>query len=367
MFARLWASWGRYFSHILYLCFSLPLLAAYFASGVAPTSFLGWLMSLMALAFPFLWLGQLFWVCWFWWRRALLRWFSLGLMLLTTGTMGGYIQLRFGVAEREQWRALTWNVHYFSYLHLQSPKTIGKEKNLQLVLEAIKAQKADLVFLQEFTGARGDLTARAHDYMTNTLGYAYHYSGGQSSLAIYSHFPLRNGRTIDFENSYNSALSAEVLINGRWLRLYNVHLQSVRLGSDAEHILERSDLSAEQRAAVRAKYGRVAHKLRRAFELRAEQARWLAAEIEKCSLPVLLAGDLNDTPASFASMRLYRLLNDSFRDAGTGTGSTYAGALPWLRIDYQFSSLPLRCAWHSVVHSVRHSDHYPVLCGWTWE
>lgn len=361
------ASLRAYLSYLIYGAISLPLLSAWVAARWSPESFFGWLLALTALMFPFLWIMQLLWGLWAWWRRQALRWLSLGLLLLTMPTMGGYVQLRFGIAEKEAWRVLTWNVHYFDYLHRRDSKQFGKDKNLQLVLEAIKAQDADVVCAQEFTGARGDLTARAHEYMTRTLGYEYHYSGGQSSLAIYSRFPLRNGRTIDFEQSYNSALSVEVQIAGRWLRLYNVHLQSVRLGDDAEHILEQGDLRAEQRQAVRAKYGRVAHKLRRAFALRAEQARWLAADIAKCPLPVLLVGDLNDTPASYAYRRLYRLLNDSFRDAGAGVGSTYAGALPWLRIDYQLAAPALRCAWHSVVHTVRHSDHYPILCGWRWE
>jgi endonuclease/exonuclease/phosphatase family metal-dependent hydrolase len=344
------------------ICLSLGLLAPY----VAPTSTVRILIALLGLAFPYFFLWQLSFTALYLWRREkVILYISAALSLFSLGQMSSYFQLRFGAAGGEKIRIMSYNVHYFDYLHRRD-KSVSRQKNMDIILSEISDAKADIVCLQEFSGATAALSTAAHEYMLGKNGYTYFYRGGRSSLAIYSRYPLENGETINFEDSHNGAICADAFIDGKKTRIYNLHLQSIKLGNDAEHILESSDLSKSKSAQTKQKYSRVSRKLRHAFAMRSEQAQTITAHLSKCKPAILLAGDFNDTPISYSYRQLTRYLSDSFRKGGTGLGSTYAGAIPWLRIDYILADPTFKIHWHSVRQSARASDHYPILVGLSW-
>lgn len=356
----------RYLGLIMGSICSLLLALAMLAPYTAPSSAISIIIAILGLAFPYFFLAELFVIFWSWWNKLrYMLYLSAALSIFALLKMGGYVQFRLGAATGEKFRILTYNVHYFDYLHRQNG--LAKDKNMFSILKDIGETKADIVCLQEFSASTSAFSEQAHLYMLSDLGYKYYYKGGRSSLAIYARFPLSNGRTINFEGSYNGAICADALIDGRAVRLYNLHLQSIKLGADAEHIIESSDLKRREAAATKQKYSRVGGKLRQAFRLRQQQAEELAADFKQCPLPLLVTGDLNDTPISYTYHCLNRYLYDSFREAGTGFGSTYAGAIPWLRIDYVFADPKFKVNWHSVRQQARAADHYPVLVGFSWK
>jgi endonuclease/exonuclease/phosphatase family metal-dependent hydrolase len=58
-------------------------------------------------------------------------------------------------------------------------------------------------------------------------------------------------------------------------------------------------------------------------------------------------------------------MHDAFREKGLGSGATFAGVLPFLRIDYVLSSQdlqPFRCK----TLTKRFSDHYGVMATVGW-
>ena len=92
---------------------------------------------------------------------------------------------------------------------------------------------------------------------------------------------------------------------------------------------------------------------------REEQANFIAEHIQNSPHPVLVCGDMNDTPNSYAYGQLAKSLKDAFREKGSGLGSTYAGLIPFLRIDYIFTS-PNNLVEEFKVVSNSTSDHYPI-------
>ena len=83
-------------------------------------------------------------------------------------------------------------------------------------------------------------------------------------------------------------------------------------------------------------------------------------DIEKCPVEAFVCGDFNDDPMSYTYSRMKRGRKDSFREAGSGFGATYARMWPLLRIDYIM--LPER--FEAISHQtprVEYSDHYPVI------
>jgi endonuclease/exonuclease/phosphatase (EEP) superfamily protein YafD len=82
--------------------------------------------------------------------------------------------------------------------------------------------------------------------------------------------------------------------------------------------------------------------------------------ISECSLPLILAGDMNDIPSSWLYAQITKYLADTYRDKGLGFCTTYNGSFPRFRIDMvfrspQFSTLSYRRIKTDL------SDHYPVL------
>jgi len=102
-------------------------------------------------------------------------------------------------------------------------------------------------------------------------------------------------------------------------------------------------------------------KLKTAYIKRAEQVDSISAHINNCPHPVIVCGDFNDTPVSYAYRKLTRGLKDAFITTGKGLGNTYLGIFPSFRIDYILHSLDFVPLIFEKVN-VELSDHYPIIC-----
>ncbi|MDP3444689.1 MAG: endonuclease/exonuclease/phosphatase family protein, partial [Ignavibacteria bacterium] len=101
-------------------------------------------------------------------------------------------------------------------------------------------------------------------------------------------------------------------------------------------------------------------KLLNTFKIRATELEDLSSFLKTNDLPLLICGDFNDTPSSYIYNELIKLnLHDAHLAGGKYLGVTYAGNLPWLRIDYIFFSKGLN-AGKSRVYPISSSDHYPI-------
>ena len=97
-----------------------------------------------------------------------------------------------------------------------------------------------------------------------------------------------------------------------------------------------------------------------ASKARALQAQELVRRMEESPYPVIVAGDFNDTPMSYAMHALRgSRADDTFAVASWGPGGTHLGAIPGLRIDGVLADTSLHCVAHKT-HGVLMSDHRPV-------
>ena len=324
-------------------------------------------MALLGFCFPYLFIIQVIFLLIFWKKQYKgLLYCALAMLIISFANMRNYLQISTTSFQKEDFKVLSYNVHYFDYL-FRNKLVKDRTENLKIVLDELAQENADILCLQEFSGATKALTQSAHEYMLQTLKYPYFYKGGKSSLAIYSKFPLKAGKTIHFENSFNGGISAIATIGKTEVKIYNVHLQSIKLGEDAEHILEKQDLSKKQADATKEKYWRIGGKLRKAFILRTEQVKTLDQLFVQDTHTTILAGDFNDTPISYTYNMMSKYFYDSFVQGGWGFGSTYAGNLPWLRIDYIMATPMLKIHWHKVIKTAKASDHYPISVGFSLE
>ncbi len=96
--------------------------------------------------------------------------------------------------------------------------------------------------------------------------------------------------------------------------------------------------------------------------MRAEQSEMIANYIKDSPYPVVVMGDYNDTPQSYAYRKIKKGMHDAFKVAGRGFGNTYAGELPSLRIDYIMYSNPM-VSYQFKRLKPDYSDHFPIT---TW-
>lgn len=224
-------------------------------------------------------------------------------------------------------RLVSWNAEGFQ---------LNKD-TLQASSAFIRNLHPDVICLQE----------RPHDILLNrdsisaAFGYPYRVFNSREdevlNLAVYSRFPLSNMKEYYFPNSYNKVLQIDLQYERRTIRLFNIHLQTTGMtpAFQENNLLHTYQLNARERN---------------------RQAQLLAEAIASSPYPVILCGDLNDTPISYAYRKLADKLDDCFLKAGNGWGGTYQPANNLFRIDYTFCSPKLKTlAYH--LYSNCWSDH----------
>jgi endonuclease/exonuclease/phosphatase (EEP) superfamily protein YafD len=76
--------------------------------------------------------------------------------------------------------------------------------------------------------------------------------------------------------------------------------------------------------------------------------------------PVIVVGDLNETPYGWAYGTLRERLKNSFEEAGRGFGFTLNRSPFLVRIDNQFYSKDFTVKQFVTLRNINYSDHFPI-------
>lgn len=349
------------FNSILFFMNSIVavmLIFVYLAPYCNPKFF--YILSILALGYPYLLSLNIGFALWWLYRQKRKFYLSLVVLLIGSGHLLNFVGLQFinrTKLSKEGISVMSYNVRYFDAPFHKDESFLLKEQDQ--ILRNIKTSPADIFCGQEFSGRSGFYNKRAQTFFKKNLKMPYSYAAGKSSLAIFSKYPILNKGVLEFKNSFNGAIFVDVLYKKQRVRVYNLHLQSVRLGSDEDEVLKTENLQSLNAPKTKQKYRRIGQKLKKAFVSRSVQADFIAQHIEESPYPVILCGDFNDTPISYTYHCIAQKLNDCFRAKGAGLGSTYAGNLPFLRIDYIFTSKDFMVQDFKKI-TLNGSDHYPV-------
>jgi endonuclease/exonuclease/phosphatase family metal-dependent hydrolase len=94
--------------------------------------------------------------------------------------------------------------------------------------------------------------------------------------------------------------------------------------------------------------------------MRANQAHVIDREIRESRNPyIVVCGDFNDTPISYAYRTIKGDLEDAFVESGSGMGISFNRYRFLFRIDYILHSKNMK-AYNCTVGKLKVSDHYPV-------
>jgi endonuclease/exonuclease/phosphatase family metal-dependent hydrolase len=232
-------------------------------------------------------------------------------------------------------------------------------------VQFISEEKVDIVCFQEFfylenmspslSDIRDGLKTTKHYY----IDHFEHTNNIYYGIATFSKYPIIGKGNIRFKNSLNSAIYTDILIKGDTIRVYNNHLQSYKIHHDDIEFIDNFKFEYNEDQVRHAKS--LSAKMYRAYVKRAEQAEIVSDHIKNSPYPVIVCGDFNDTPVSFAYNKVKGKLKDSFVESGYGVSNTYNGNIPSFRIDYIFHD-SFFSSQNYERKDVAFSDHYPVMC-----
>ncbi|MBK8243462.1 MAG: endonuclease/exonuclease/phosphatase family protein [Saprospiraceae bacterium] len=323
----------------------------YLVVGVDPRSF--WIFSISSLLVPAsFFINLMFVIFWifFKWRNA---WISFILLLFSFNYLNKFIAFNDsnnqGKCKSSAITVMSYNV--YGLKNLKDTIDQSQLTNKQQFTSFLRKTNPDVLCVQE-----DNLFADGVINKTGLFPY-FHYLINHGA-AIYSKHPILDNGQVDFGTKTNSCLWADLLIDGKKLRIYSVHLQSNRISSEIERLADNDVEINEQNLNV---IRRMMVKYRRMSIRRAEQAIQVKNHAANSPFPVIIAGDFNDTPYSYAYEQLTEKRKDSFLECGKGIGSTFVGALPGLRIDFVLADeKKIEFCFHRVMQTT-FSDHNPVF------
>lgn len=349
---------------ILNLLGALAMLLAYLAPLVNPSRI--FFPALFGLAYPYLLMLHLVFL--FYWLLRLKKEILISFLIILLGWnhLKSLIPFNFRPAEipvnasQDNFlKAMSYNVRGFN-IYEWSQKPEAKRE----IFTFLEAQEPELLCFQEYYSS--SINGQTHRDICRQLDYlphnAVYYTADPANrkgfgIATFSKYPILKKSRIPFNSSFNAAMFTDILYRKDTIRVFNIHLQSIRFQEDNYAFLDTARLkySNEQINEIRA----IGSRLKTAFSLRAEQAKIISRYIKDSPHPVVVMGDFNDPPQSYAYRKIKKGLDDSFMESGKGFGNTYAGELPSLRIDYIMYGPPILSTDFKRIKT-DYSDHYPI-------
>jgi len=222
----------------------------------------------------------------------------------------------------------------------------------QDILAEMRRQKVDVLCMQEYNENSGD--------KKNSVSYKEYFpymAVGREDMVIYSRYPIKAHDAILFDYTANSAMWADIDVNGDLLRVYNVHLQTTGINRTLHQAgkLAAQDYDVSSNRLLSVIFGN--YTLGMMF--RASQANVIAMNKREAENPVILCGDFNDVPYSYVYNTMLGNMVDGFKECGSGWMHTFRGNSP-VRIDYIFHDASLKGLSY-YTSELTYSDHYPVF------
>ena len=328
-----------------------------------------WFVGLLAISLPYLILAlAIFLVLWLLTRSG---WFLLPVITLAIGWQAVQNILPFNYTstfktekEVHALRIMSWNVEQFDIIeHKTHPEV--KQKMLELINEF----KPDIACFQEMVGGDYDRTINYLGDFKRTLQFDhYYYSYNRRldfdnkhhfGLIIFSKYAFINKQTItDAPLDYNSTFQyVDIIAGPDTVRIFNIHLQSLKFTPQNRQYLDKPVLDTD---TTLSESRNITSKLKRGFLKRGIQARKIKEEINKSPYPVIVCGDFNDVPNSYAYVTIGKNMQNAFVKKGTGIGRTFSGISPTLRIDNIFADKKFAIEQFTRIDK-KLSDHFPII------
>lgn len=232
-------------------------------------------------------------------------------------------------------KVMSYNVRMFNkYQWIEDDSIVGKIDHL------IDQKAPDIVCFQEYA-PNEELSL---DYSYKHIVYSK--SNKQFGQAIFSKFKIINKGSLDFENPGNNILFADVLIENDTIRVYNIHLQSLKIDPKKENFGEKDATQLRNRIS-------------KTFRMQQHQVEEFITHQKSINYPVIVAGDFNNTAFSWPYKKILKGREDAYVSAGKGFDKTFDFTFP-IRIDFIMVDKEIKIN-HYKSYRDKYSDHFPIM------
>ena len=278
------------------------------------------------------------------WLMKLKKQFFLSTLVLALGWMTASPFYQFSgknTAKNDDLKVMSYNVRMFNHYKWNDDSTIT-----QKLFDFISEKNPDILSIQEF-------------YNSDKISFSYPYKyvktkskTNQFGLAIYSKYPIVNSGSLNFKNSANNAVFADIVRKNDTIRVYNLHLESLKINPNKENFGEKNS-------------ERLFKRLAEGFKKQATQTELFLAHEQNWKGRKIICGDFNNTSYSWAYKQISSNKKDAFIEAGSGFGKSFNYFFP-MRIDFILSDENSEINQFKTF-KVKYSDHYPVLARVNWK
>lgn len=210
------------------------------------------------------------------------------------------------------------------------------------IMEFIKEESPDILNIQDYHPNP--------DMDFSFFKYKYEKLSGKklkSGQVIFSQFPIINSGSLEFPNTSNNAIFADIVKDKDTIRIYNIHFQSLKIDTNVEKLKQENTSLLFNRIGS-------------TFKMQQSQAELFLAHKETCKYKMIISGDFNNTAYSYVYRKIKGNLNDTFIEAGNGFGRTYDFKFFPVRIDFMLADEAFAVNGFKT-YNERYSDHYPIM------
>ena len=324
---------------------------AYVLPFLAPESFP--ILSVLTLFMPiFFVLNAMFFVYWAlqFKKRLILSGLVLLLGITFINKFYKFSVPTFSVEEKD-FTVMSYNVRLLNVFNWIDRDDVPAD-----IVDFINDKNPDILCIQEYApSANIDLKVYQHRYIYTTGNKI------KSGQAIFSKFPIINQGNIIFPNSSNNVVYVDIIKGKDIIRVYNMHLQSIKISPDVNEIDENIDAINQKKSQ------KLLNRISKAFKQQQQQAEIFREHKMKSIYPTIICGDMNNSAFSYVYRSIKGNMKDSFEEAGTGFGATYKFRYYPARIDYIFADEKMTVKNFESFPSFINSDHFPIMARLTYD
>lgn len=314
---------------------AFALLLSYILPYFEPKKFA--FLSVLSLAVPALIILNILFLVY--WLLKVKRQLLLSLIVLALGYNHVFSLYKFSsstnIEDSHNLSVMNYNVRLFNVFNWIEDDKLKDNMNAFLNDKA-----PDVLCMQEY---RPDEAIELDGY------YKYEELSGQqvkNGQAIFTKYPIVNSGSIEFPNTSNNAIFADIVKEEDTIRIYNVHLQSSGIDPTVENLKNEDKQNLINRVSS-------------TFKAQQSQAELFLKHKVKCNYPMIICGDFNNTAYSYVYKIIKEDLNDAFTMAGNGFGRTYDFKFFPVRIDFILVDDRFNINGFKTF-DVKYSDHYPI-------
>jgi endonuclease/exonuclease/phosphatase family metal-dependent hydrolase len=238
---------------------------------------------------------------------------------------------------------MSYNVRLFNKFNWYKKANIPTK-----IAEFVSEKNPDILCVQEYS----DLEKTKF----SNYKYQHIFKEGNNIIvgnAIFSKYKIIDKGLINFPNSTNNAVYADIIKGNDTLRIYSMHLQSIKISTNIE------EEEIQKMNESKTKY--IFRKISDAFTKQQAQSLLLKQHFSECKYNKIICGDMNNSAFSFVYRTIKGSMQDAFESNGEGFGKTYNFKYYPARIDYIFADKNIQIKSFETLNDFYNSDHFPLI------